>query len=236
MKALILAGLLAGAVHSYADGNLILTCLGQLTKETDLVATLGKKIKLEISQTPEREDYRWFLRITGDVTLEERTNGPINADGTSVAPSGEENQVMHQGLAGGILLKAGGIGILNHIQDIPTQSGRVEYQLMEYGLFECTRTGVTIDLREATIYNAKSELADLALLHGSPWLVGVGVRIGNSGEALGLGLYATDETQRDAFIAEFQKRGLVSVNPAGEVHYRGVRAEFEMVGEVEPIP
>lgn len=236
MKAFILAGLLACSGQAYADGDLILTCVGQLTTQTDLAPNLGKKINLEIRQTPEREDYRWFLRVIGDVTIEERTNGPINADGTSVAPSGEENQVMYRGLAGGILLGAGGKGILHFIDEVPDEGKKVGYQLMEYDLQECTRTSVEIDLREATTYNAKSDLAGLALLPNKPWLVGVGVNIGNSGEALGLGLFAKDEAQRDAFIVEFQKRGLVLVNGKGEVYYSGVPVEFEITGEPEPIP
>ena len=236
MKAFILVGLLAYAGQVYANGDLILTCQGQLNTEAAKTPSLGKKIKLEISQTPEQQDYRWLVRIAGDVVVEEPTNGPINSDGTSVAPTGEENEVLYQGLAGGILLKAGGTGRLHFIDEFTAEDGETGYELIEYDLSDCLRTGVEIDLREAKVWNAKSELADLTLLGDKYWLVGVGVRIGDSGLAWGLGLHVKDEAQQVAFIAEFKKRGLVSENEKGEVYYRGVPIEFTITGDVEPIP
>ncbi len=238
MKAFVLATLMAFGGQAYADGQLILTCNGQLSTEPVKFPSLGKEFKLEISQTPERQDYGWFLRLSGDVIIEERTNGPINADGTTVAPSGEENRVMYQALNGGILLKPRGLGNLQFVDEFPIEgSDQPGYELIEYALSGCERTGVEIDLREAKIYNARSELADLAVLQDRPtWVEGVGVSIGSFGEALGIGVFVKDEEQQRSFIAEFQERGLVLVDDKGEVYYRSIPLDFTITGDVKPIP
>lgn len=227
------------------EGEKIISCSGERKSSYDPTDTFGQVVAIEVYQIP-TGDFRWSLKIQGKTQMTSETNGPINKDGTTVAPNGDEGLIYYRGPGEGVLLKKGaGVlhGLFSYIETTFNESLDLnEYYLVEYELANCQLTGAKIDQREANIYNAKSELVDLAVATRPYWLNGAGVRVSEFGLAEGIGIYAQDQAHLDAFIAEFVKRGLVNRTSNGLVyHYKdaeGVVIDIpiaaEITGDIRP--
>lgn len=228
-----------------SEGEKVLSCEGVRKSAYDPVDTFGPKLNIEVWQTPARTDYRWILKIAGKHSGEQRTNGPINEDGTTIAPNGDDGIIMYNNFGQGVSIKKiNGVlqGIFNYVEAL--EGKPVEYYLVEYEL-SCEKSIAKIDQREADVYTSTSQLADLSVSLKNPWLTGVGVSVSETGLALGVAVYAKDEDQKNAFIEEFVKRGLVIQKEKNDLFYKytstvGRVAEIplfiEIVGDVGPIP
>ncbi len=203
------------------EGEKIISCQGERKGAYDPTNTYGPEIVIEVYQAPSSQ-FRWILKVLGKTQGMIQTNGPINPDGTTVAPNGDEGLIYYGSATEGVKLnKEGGSlrGVFSYIAvTFNEQYNQDEYYLVEYALTNCRLTGVKIDQREARIYNAKSELSDLAVSPRPFWLNGAGVKVNEQGLAEGIGIYAQDQAQLDAFVVEFVKRGLVTQTSTG-LHY-----------------
>jgi len=196
----------------------VLSCKGQLKGKYDELPAFGQKLDLHILQTPKDKNYRWLVKVDAKINVETKTNGPINADGTTIAPNGYENMIYFGQVDSGIVIKkeSGALkGQLNYNEESLQSPG--EYYPVTYELFNCELSG-SPDQREAIIYNAQAELTDLSVVGQESWLNGVAIRAKVSGLAYGLVAYVATEELKNKFIEEFRRRGLVTTS-SGRVFY-----------------
>lgn len=209
---LLATGTTWGANTSINQIEKIVSCSGERKGNYDPTDTFGHTLNIEVYQGTNSE-FRWNLKILGKTQVSTETNGPINKDGTTVAPNGDEGLIYYRSFSEGVLLKEeSGVlrGLFSYIETTYNEEyGTDEYYLVEYELSNCQLTGAKIDQREANIYNAKSELSDFAVNLSPFWLNGAGVNVNEYGLAEGIGIFAQDQAQLDAFILEFLKRGLI---------------------------
>lgn len=217
----LLASRAWGTVSTAHIAEKIISCHGERKNSYDPADTFGQNLNIEIFQTLTGH-YRWNLKVLGKTTMSADTNGPINTDGSTVAPNGDEGLIYYRSIDEGVLLKkANGVlsGLFSYIETtFNKEFNKDEYYLVEYELANCRLTGVKIDQREANIYNAKAELSDLAVSVRPYWLNGAGVIVNDYGLAQGIGIYAQDQDQLDAFISEFVKRRLVKKTATGLIY------------------
>src|SRR4051812_49134416 len=65
----------------------IISCSADRKGSYDPTNSFGQTLDIEVYQIPEGQ-FRWNLKVTGRTQAEIKTNGPINRDGTTVAPNG----------------------------------------------------------------------------------------------------------------------------------------------------
>lgn len=236
---------LVATQNSFASTKeeLIISCQGGLKDDAQTIPEFGEKIDLTISQTPDREDYLWLVKVVGDISLNVQTNGPINPDGSTISKNGNENFIFFHTPTDGIVLKKdknGLSGTLTYVQQDPQKPE--EWFLVEYAL-TCQHSGATIDQRETIVYNVRSELADI-MDQKNTWINGVGIVPSETLRALGIHIYSQDEAQKQKFITEFKKRGLlVEKNNAIFYSYKSddgqkslVPVSFQITGDITPLP
>lgn len=235
----------AGAAFASSDGELIISCQGSLVDHNyDSPPIFGKKIELSISQSSKpRPEYHWIIDVNGDTSLKQPSNGPINSDGTTISKNGEEHSVFFQTPSDGIVLRMSDgklSGALNYMMEHPERPEN--WFVVEYVL-ECKLSGASINQQEATFYNAKTELSNF-MDQKNTWFNGVGVVPSETLSAVGLLVFSQDEAQKEKFIAEFKRRGLL-VEQSQQLLYvykmdDGKSAmlpiSFEITGDITPNP
>ena len=245
LRALIFMSLISSS-NSFAStpAELIISCHGKLKGEYEVTPDFGKKIDLSIFQNTDNEEYNWLIKVKGDVNLDLLSNGPINADGTTASKNGDENLIFFQTPTEGIVLKreSGQLsGSLSYVQEHPQHEDH--WFLVEYAL-DCQRSDLKISQEEAMIYNVRSEIADKIMDHKNTWINGVGVIPSETMKAIGILIFSRDEIQKEKFIIEFKKRGLLIEN-GGALFYNynnengqisQVPISFEITGDITPIP
>lgn len=224
--------------------EVIVSCKGSLKGGDQIPSIYGKKIDLSIVQTPQNKNYYWLLKVKGDITDELLSNGPINPDGTTLSKNGDENFVFFNTPTEGVVLKKDNgnlVGNLSFVQQDPQKPE--EWLLVEYAL-DCQRVGGDIDPREAIIYNARSEITDNIMDQKNTWINGVGVNPSPTMQAVGIGIFSQDEAQKQRFITEFKKRGLL-VEKDNTIFYNYktddgssnlIPMTFTITGDVTPLP
>lgn len=234
------------SASAFELGEKILVCKGERISDFDPIDSFGPAVTLTVLQH-QSGPFNWTLDVAGKTEISMKTNGPINSNGSTVAPNGDEHRIFFRNAGDGLMLKtARGVleGLFQYIETIPGETEELnQYYLVDYKVHSCELTGVEINQNEANIYSAKSELADSAVSSNPVWLNGVGVQINENGGAESVVLFAQDEAQRDRFLKEFEARGRLVVDANQQIRYKFRREDgsevvvpmfVQITGDIQP--